>query len=146
MFWVHPFQGTHAAVSHAEWDAATPNTLEVTTDRYWLSLAHFGASVRPQPPTFDLSRGGAHPKRIARLFFNTGAPQKINMKKFQCCHREISGGEGPKQYPSMGRTAKIRSSLPGHHPPQRRFAAKTWLPLSYIRVPFSTNHKFVYRF
>ena len=49
------------------------------------------------------------------------------MKKFQCGIQLISGGEGPKQslsiYLSIGRTPKIRSSLPGHHPPQRRFAA-----------------------
>ena len=70
-------KGIRGAGSRAEWDAATPNTLEVMFDRSWLSLAHFGASVTAQPPIFDLSRGGAHPKRIASVLFQHWDTSKI---------------------------------------------------------------------
>ena len=69
MFWVYVPKDTRGAGSRAEWDAATPNTLEVSSDRIWLSLDHFGPSVRAQPPIFGLSRGGAHPKRISSVLF-----------------------------------------------------------------------------
>ena len=126
IFWIYPFQGTHPAGSCAEWDAATPNTLEVRSDRSWLSWAHFGGSVIAQPPIFGLSRGGAHPKRIARLLYPSIGTSKNEYEKVpMSCNFIIRGGRPQAISTSwyIGRTAKIRSSLPGHLPPQRRFAA-----------------------
>ena len=66
---MHAPKDTHGAGSRAEWDAATPNTLEVRSDRSWLSLAHFWVFVIAPPPIFDLSRGGGRSKWIASLLF-----------------------------------------------------------------------------
>ena len=74
-------KGIRGAGSRAEWDAATPNTLEVRFDRRWLSLAHFGPSVTPQPPTFGLPRGVRRSKRIASLLFQHWDTSKNEYEK-----------------------------------------------------------------
>ena len=92
---MHASKDTHGAGSRAEWDAATPNTLEVRSDRIWLSLAHFGASVTAQPPIFDLSRGGAHPKRIASLLFEHWDTSKNEYEKnSNVATNRYPGGKG----------------------------------------------------
>ena len=62
-------KGPRGAGSRAEWDAATPNTLEVRSDRIWMSWAHFGPFVIVRPHIFGKSGGKGRPKRIASLLF-----------------------------------------------------------------------------
>ena len=119
-------KGTRGAGSRAEWDAATPNTLEVRSDRIWLSWAHFGPSVIVRPHIFRKSGGKAHPKRIASLLFQHWDTPKIEYEKVPMWQpKDIRGGrpQALSIYSYIGRTAKIRSSLPGQFQPKCRFAA-----------------------
>ena len=86
-------KGTRGAGSRAEWDAATPNTLEVRSDRIWLSWAHFGPSVIVRPYIFRKSGGKAHPKRIASLLFQHWDTPKIEYEKVPMWQpKDIRGG------------------------------------------------------
>ena len=86
-------KGTRGAGSRAEWDAATPNTLEVRSDRIWLSSAHFGASVIVRPHIFGKSGGKGRPKRIASLLFQHWDTPKNEYEKVPMSQpRDIRGG------------------------------------------------------
>ena len=86
-------KGTHETGSRAEWDAVTPNILEVMPDRIRLSSAHFGPFVIVRPHIFGKSGGKGRPKRIASLPFQHWDTPKNEYEKVPMSQpRDIRGG------------------------------------------------------
>ena len=94
-------KGTRGAGSRAEWDAPTPNTLEVRSDRIWLSWAHFGPFVIVRPHIFRKSGGKAHPKRIASLLFQHWDTPKNEYEKVPMWQPKDIRGGGPPAISSL---------------------------------------------